>query len=77
MVIKDIWLLRDKFVNDNFHAFPAWNTHAKITKCPGPYIYQEFNVRCFTANPLSEVKQVLARILNCLIKALNDSTKLP
>ena len=64
-------------MNDNFYALPAWNTHAKIAKKTGPYIYEEYNVRCFTANPLSEVKQVPERLVNCLIKALNENNKLP
>ena len=42
-----------------------------------PYIYDMYNIRCFTANPLSEVRNVAARLVNALIKALNDAEKLP
>ena len=69
---KDLWILGDTFVNDNFHALPALNRQTKIDTKAALFIYQQFNVRCFNANPTSQVKTTTARIANCLIKALND-----
>ena len=40
------------------------------------FIYQEYNVRCFTSNPKSTTKSVPARMVNCLIKALNDMNEI-
>ena len=42
-----------------------------------PYIYDFYNVRCFIRNPLSDVKNVLTRLVNALVKVLNEATKLP
>ena len=42
-----------------------------------PYIYDYYNVSCFTPNPNSLVTDVLARMVNCLVKALNDALQLP
>ena len=42
-----------------------------------PYIYDYYDIRCFTTNPLSLTKSVLARLPNALIKALNESTTIP
>ena len=42
-----------------------------------PYIYDYYNVKCFTPNPNTVLKDVLARLLNCFVKALNDHNKLP
>ena len=75
--VNDLWIIGDKFVNDNYHALSKMKTEANIARRPGPYIFDYFHVSCFTPNPQSLVKDVLARFVNCLIKALNDATKLP
>ena len=41
------------------------------------FIYEQFNVKCFTLNPLSALHNVPARIVNAFIKALNECNKLP
>ena len=53
------------------------NGKAKSDGCEGPYVYRYFNVRCFTSNPETNDKTVIARLVNCLIKALNEEEKLP
>ena len=72
---KDLWILGDAFVNDNFHALPALNKQRQFDHKDPLFMYQQFNVRCFTANPASRVKSTSAKIINCLIKPLNDKTK--
>ena len=52
-------------------------TQALEEKRPIPYMYDHFNVQIFTANPLSSLRNVMTRLVNSLIKALNDATKLP
>ena len=66
----------DVFIHDIYHALQQMNTTAKVSKNTAVYIYDMYNVRCFTANPLSEVKNVAARLVNALIKAVNDAEKL-
>ena len=50
---------------------------ATAAKTPLPYIYDYFNVSCFTSSPNSLTTDILTRIMNCFIKALNDALKLP
>ena len=42
-----------------------------------PYIYDYYNIKCFTTNSQSLVTNILARFVNCLVKALNDAILLP
>ena len=50
---------------------------AWIVKHDLPYLYEQYNVSCFTTVPQSLTRNMLARLVNCFIKALNDTTKLP
>ena len=73
---KDIWFIGDAFVNDIYHELQNLQESRKRHK-QSLYIYQEFNVKCFTTNPLANIKNVAVRLLNAFIKALNDNNKLP
>ena len=70
--IKDLWIIGDKFIHGTFHTLQKIQRENKLAKRREFYIYEEYNVCCFTANPLSNVHNTAARILNSLIKALND-----
>ena len=74
---KDIWLIGDQFVHNIYHTLQQMNTTATVEKKNAPYIYEMYNICCFTANPLSELKNVVACLVNALIKARNDAEKLP
>ena len=74
---KDAWIIGDEFVHEIYHALQQMNTESRVAKTSPPYLYDMYNVRCFTANPLSEIKNVATRLVNTLIKALNGSEKLP
>ena len=56
---------------------PQMKHEMKSARQPTLYIYEYFNIFCITPNPDSLVKNVLAKFMNCIIKALNDSVKLP
>ena len=73
---KDLWIVGDSFVNDIYYVLPAINSKAKAEDIQGPFIYDQFNVRCFTSNPVN-TKPVMVKLVNCLIKALNELEKLP
>ena len=49
----------------------------RLDKRPDLFIHEEFNVKCFTARPLSVVRSVATHIVNALIKALCEFNKLP
>ena len=42
-----------------------------------PYVYNYFNIRCFTSKPASTNASIPARLVNCLIKTTNEIEKLP
>ena len=75
--LKDIWIIGDDFIHDIFGALPTLKLEAKSAKTPQPYLYDNYNVYCFTANPLSDVRNVMTRLVNSFVKALNDATKIP
>ena len=75
--MSDLWFIGDNFVNTYYHAFQDTQSEAKKSNAPQPFIYDNFNVRCFTTRPLSLTKSTPARLVNVLIKALNEAHKLP
>ena len=77
LAVKDLWIIGDKFVNELFHAYPALNAEVKKQNTQHPFAYDFYNVRCFTSSPVSTTKSVPARLLNCLLKALNENNNLP
>ena len=77
MAWKDLWIIGDQFIHQIYHTLQELNVTTKLKKGNIPYIYDMYNVKCFTANPLSEIKNVAACLVNALTKALNDAEKLP
>ena len=77
LAIKDVWFVGDQFINDTFHAFPTMYNESKLAKTRKPYLYEYYNVKHFSTNPLSMVRNILAHLVNALIKALNDNDKIP
>ena len=65
-------MIGDAFVNETFHAVKEIFVAAKGKWKETLYIQCEFNIDCYTANPLSMENNVLVRMLNAFIKALND-----
>ena len=74
---KDLWFIGDKFIHSIYHTLQGMNTEAKVAKGKIPYLYDMYNVCCFTANPLSDMKNVATHLVNLLVKSLNDYEKLP
>ena len=50
------------------------NTAASMKDKKSLYSWREFNVDCFTANPLSLVNSTPARLVNAVVKAMNAVT---
>ena len=74
---NDLWLIGDEFLNKVYHILPEIRVQARANKTPFPYIYDYYNLHCYTPNPVTMINSTLARDVNCLIKALNESLKLP
>ena len=75
--ISDLWIIEDSFVNDYFHALQETQKEAVKSDSDQPFMYRKYEVKCFTARPASSVKSVPARMVNALIKALNESFRIP
>ena len=74
---KDVWVIRDCFVNETYHALPALHIKTKDEKSVGLYLYEQYNMKCFTSKPTSNTTSVPAQLVNCVIKATNELEKLP
>ena len=76
---KEVWFIGDQFVNDTYHAVKEIQVAAKGNWKDTLYIHREYEINCFTSNPLSMEKNILVHLLNAFIKALNDKecVKLP
>ena len=76
--VNDLWIIGDQFVNDVYYILSGMKQKAISSKKGKlPYIFEYYNVSCFTPNPNTILTDVLARMVNCLIKALNDAVKIP
>ena len=76
---NDAWIIGDEFVNKIYHSFQHMRDSARTDRRsgPGPYLFNYYNISCFTPNPKSVLRDVLARLVNCFIKALNNAKRLP
>ena len=74
---KDLWIVGDKFVSDVFHTLPKLRNALREAHRQIPYIYEYYNITCFTQNPVAVNDNTVACILNSVMKALNDNTKIP
>ena len=71
-MIKDCWIVGDQFVNDIYYALQEANQDKVKGDGSKLYIYDSYNVKCFSSHPLSKAKEALARLLNALIHGLNE-----
>ena len=75
--VRDLWIISDKFLYDNFAVLVEIKNKAQVKKIAKPFVCDFFNVTSFMANPMAEMGSVLVHILNALIMDLNDNKKLP
>ena len=75
--MKDLWVIGDKFLLDIYGELSRIRADAIISKEPVPYVHDFYNVQFFTANPLSEITNIMTRMVNSLVKALNEVKVLP
>ena len=75
--MNDLWIIGDAFLNRNYHTLSEIKREAERARKQIPYIFDYYNIQCFTPNPKSLVSEVLAKFVNCLVKALNQTLKLP
>ena len=74
---RDLWIIGDDFINEIFHELQRVHEEAGDKNRQDLFIYDYFNVKCFTPNPLSMLKNVTARLVNAFVKALNENNRMP
>ena len=68
-------MIGDDFLRDLFPTLQEIKVEGRSKAMP--YMYDYFNITSCMAHPQSEVKSIIARVQNSLVKALNESNKLP
>ena len=61
--IRDLWFIGDNFVNETYHALQEMLRDAKADRKDGPYVYEMYNVHCFTSKPASLTRSIPARLV--------------
>ena len=74
---NDVWFIGDTFVTNTYHTLQAIQTKNRLDKRKDLFLHEQFNLKCFTARPLSLVQSVPTHIVNALIKALDEVNKMP
>ena len=84
---KDLWLVGDDFLKEmsytlramknSSEARPSSTAMARGNITREPYIHKQYNVRPFTSSKKFSRENVLARINNSFVKALNENPILP
>ena len=70
--IKDCWIITDMFINDIYYMLGEANQDQIKARQDKLFITDYFNVKCYSSNPLTKVKEAPARLVNSLIHALHD-----
>ena len=69
---KDCWIIGDHFVNDIYYVLQELNQEQYKKDKKKIYMYDKYNVKCFSSHPLTKIKEALARLVNALIHGLNE-----
>ena len=78
IALKDCWIIGDLFVSEVYHELPAQNQENRSANTKQLYIYRNYNVKCFSAHPLTPPKaNPIARLVNALVNAVNENRYLP
>ena len=75
--VNDCWIIGDVALHKIFYSLQKLKRLAILNKKQLQYLYDYYNVSCFTSNPKSVLTNTLARMVNSSVKALNDSVKIP
>ena len=76
--VRNMWFIGDSFLQDIFATFSSIRREAIITNRSQPFAYAYFNPTAFyQGSNVNGIKNILARILNSFIEALNRNESLP
>ena len=71
--VNDLWLVGDYFLGDILGMLQKMRNN---TTTP-VYMYEHYNVCAYYTNPSNGLRNAYARILNAMIKGLNEHIRLP
>ena len=74
---KDFWIVGDDFAWKIYDALQRLHTEAATARSAVPYIYEFYNVECYTVNREALCNNVMANLINAVLKGLNDKILLP
>ena len=60
-----------------FYTLPARNTQNRLAKKKPLFLYDNFNIKCYSTHPLSTIQSAAARLVNSLVHGLNENKRLP
>ena len=75
--MNDLWIIGERFVEEIYNTFTGMKIEAQSSRMPIPYTFDNYNVSCHFASSTSLITDVLARYVNAVITALNETNKLP
>ena len=77
--VKDLWFIGDVFLKDVFYTFRAMkqSSHRKPAAECDPYLHQIYNVKHYESSGNFRMESAMTRILNSLIRVLNENQSLP
>ena len=78
---KDLWIIGDSTMKELYYTLRAMKTSARQgadrAQALEPFIHRHYNVKEFDKTKQFARDNVMARIVNSFISALNENTKLP
>ena len=75
--LKDIWIVGDDFANDIVPTLASLRQEDRDHKRKSPYMFDYYNVDSITNKHDSFLRNVMANMLNGVIRGLNEKVKLP
>ena len=67
----------DSFIHEIYEELQNMKKTANSKNKQQPYMYDQYNVKIFCANPLSNTRNVVMHFLNVFIKSLSNAKKMP
>ena len=75
--LANIWFLGNNILHEWYPSFTALKNQAIKSKMPWPYLFAYYNVDVIYTKQLSDEKTLMGKMLNSLIKKLNEVKHLP
>ena len=75
--LKEVWMVGDDFLNSTYDTFITMRKRLKKEENAMPYIYKQYNISYLIEDQLEGNTNAVAKILNAVIKGLNETAKLP